>query len=90
MCHKSDLSALLFHCVLQGQCKQLYLFPSVEEVEAEEALFQTFRGILKNLTQQKFEICAEQALSMRIDSEEQLAGCADIMLTMVRVFLQHS
>ena len=40
-------------------------------------MFRKFVGILNELTPQKFETLANQALEMPIDSEDRLKGCVD-------------
>ena len=57
--------------------------PKREDGETEE-LFRKFQGILNKLTPQKFQNLAEQALQLKIDSEERLKGCIDKIFTKVR------
>ena len=53
-----------------------------EDGETEE-LFRKFQAILNKLTAQKFQNLAEQALQLKIDSEERLKGCIDKIFTKV-------
>ena len=57
--------------------------PKREDGETEE-LFRKFQGILNKLTPQKFQNLAEQALLLKIDSEERLKGCIDKIFTKVK------
>ena len=57
--------------------------PRREDRETEE-LFRKFQGILNKLTPQKFQNLAEQALRLKIDNEERLKGCIDMIFTKVR------
>ena len=53
-----------------------------EDGETEE-LFRKFQGILNKLTAQKFQNLAEQALHLKINTEERLKGCIDKIFTKV-------
>ena len=55
-----------------------------EDGEMEE-LFRKFQAILNKLTPQKFKNLAEQALNLKIDSEQRLKGCIDKIFTKVCV-----
>ena len=57
--------------------------PKREDGETDE-LFRKFQGILNKLTPQKFQSLAEQALQLKIDSEDRLKGCIDKIFTKVR------
>ena len=59
---------------------------SGEDGETVE-LFRKFQGILNKLTPQKFQNLAEQALKLKIDSEERLKGCIDKIFTKVRDYV---
>ena len=48
----------------------------IEERETER-LLRKLQGILNKLTPQKFQTLAEQALKLKIDSEQRLKGCTD-------------
>ena len=50
-----------------------------------ERLYRKFQGILNKLTPQKFQTLAEQALKLKIDSEQKLNGCADRIIANVCV-----
>ena len=56
--------------------------PAGEDEETEK-LFRKFKGILNKLTPQKFKNLAEQALNLKIDSEQRLKGCIDMIFTKV-------
>ena len=58
--------------------------PSGEDGETED-LFRKFQSILNKLTPQKFKNLAEQALNLKIDSEQRLKGCIDKIFTKVSV-----
>ena len=55
---------------------------SEEEREAGR-LFRKLQGILNKLTPQKFQTLAEQALKLKIDSQQKLNGCADRIIANV-------
>ena len=57
--------------------------PRREDRETEE-LFRKFQGILNKLSPQKFQNLAEQALRLKIDNEERLKGCINMIFTKVR------
>ena len=59
---------------------------SEERIRTEE-LYRKFRAILNNLTPQKFQSLAEQALKLEINTEERLSGCVDMIYK--RVCLWH-
>lgn len=48
-----------------------------EDLSVEEKLFRKLQGILNKLTPQKFQALAEQALLLKISTEQQLKGCTD-------------
>ena len=60
--------------------------PKREDGETEE-LLRKFQGILNKLTPQKFQNLAEQALLLKIDSEERLKGCIDKIFTKVKDYV---
>ena len=49
----------------------------------EDLLFCNLQGILNKVTPQKFQILAEQALSLKINSEPRLRGCIDKIFNVV-------
>ena len=55
---------------------------SKEERETER-LFRKLQGILNKLTAQRFQTLAEQALRLKIDSQQKLIGCADRIIANV-------
>ena len=57
--------------------------PNKDDVGETEELFRKFQAILNKLTPQKFQNLAEQALQLKIDSEERLKGCIDKIFTKV-------
>ena len=60
------------------------MYMSKEEAETEE-LFRKFQAILNKLTPQNFQNLAEQALKLKIDSDQRLKGCIDKIFTKVSV-----
>lgn len=54
-----------------------------EEEKATAELYRKFQGILNKLTPQKFQSLAEQALKLKIDTEERLKGVIDKIFTKV-------
>ena len=54
-----------------------------EDLSEEKELFRKLQGILNKLTPQRFQILAEQALMLNIDSEQRLKGCIDIIFNVV-------
>jgi hypothetical protein len=56
---------------------------SVEEKETER-VFCKLQGILNKLTPEKFQTLAEQALMLKINSQQRLNGCADRIIAHVR------
>ena len=55
-----------------------------EDLYEEKELFRKLQGILNKLTPQRFQILAEQALMLKIDSEQRLMGCIDRIFNVVR------
>ena len=56
-----------------------------EEDQKTTKLYRKFQGILKELSPQKFQSLAEQALLLEINTEERLKGVVDMIFTKVRV-----
>lgn len=54
-----------------------------EDLSEEEELFRKLQGILNKLTPQRFQILAEQALMLKIGSEQRLKGCIDRIFNVV-------
>ena len=54
-----------------------------KEKRETERLFRELQGILNKLTPQKFQALAEQALKLKIDSQQRLNGCADKIIANV-------
>lgn len=54
-----------------------------EEERETERLFRKLQGILNKLTPQKFQALAEQALKLKIDSQQRLNGCTDRIIANV-------
>ena len=54
-----------------------------EEEKATAELYRKFQAILNKLTPQKFQALAEQALQLKIDTEERLKGVIDKIFTKV-------
>ena len=54
-----------------------------EEDRETERLFCKLQGILNKLTPQKFQTLAEQALVLKINSQQKLDGCADRIIAHV-------
>lgn len=54
-----------------------------EEERETERLFCKLQGILNKLTPQKFQTLAEQALVLKINSQQKLDGCADRIIAHV-------
>ena len=54
-----------------------------EDLSEEKELFRKFQGILNKLTPQRFQILAEQALMLKVDSEQGLNGCIDRIFNVV-------
>ena len=53
-----------------------------EETQTKE-LYHKFQGILNKLTPQKFQALAEQVLMLKINTEERLSGCVDMIFSKV-------
>ena len=54
-----------------------------EEEKMTEELYRKFQAILNKLTPQKFQSLAEQALQLKIDTEDRLKGVIDKIFTKV-------
>ena len=54
-----------------------------EDLSGEKVLFCKLQGILNKVTPQKFQILAERALSLKINSEPRLRGCIDKIFNVV-------
>ena len=54
-----------------------------EEEKFTEELYRKFQAILNKLTPQKFQALAEQALQLKVDTEERLKGVIDKIFTKV-------
>ena len=55
---------------------------SVEEAQTME-MHHTFQGILNKLTLEKFQVLAEQALKLEINTEERLTKCVEMIFSSV-------
>ena len=55
---------------------------SVEEVQTME-VYHKFQGILNKLTLEKFQVLAEQALELEINTEERLTKCVEMIFSSV-------
>jgi len=59
---------------------------SAEDLQVT-VLYRKFLGILNKLTPQKFQVLAEQALKLEINTEERLSGCINIIFTKVKFLM---
>ncbi len=57
--------------------------PLTEEEKTTQEIYRKFQGILNELTPQKFQALAEQALKLEINTEERLRGVIDKIFTNV-------
>lgn len=55
----------------------------VKQVSEDELLFRSFQGILNKITPQSFQVLAEKALWLDINTEKRLIGCTDKILKTV-------
>ena len=73
--HKAEHPWMRSSKVLEGDLSR--------EDRETERLYREFQGILNKLTPQKFQTLAEQALKLKIDSEQRLRGCIDKIFNVV-------
>ena len=74
----------------KAEVRQAYLVERAGEVSKEETedLYRKFQGIINDLTPQKFQSLAKQALKLNISTEERLSGCVNMIFMKVIFFLQ--
>ncbi len=71
----------IYYIVLYYLC---FILPGLDGKSQE--LFGKFHTIVNELTPQRFQALAEQALKLEINTEEKLSGCIDIVFTKVLFF----
>lgn len=61
----------------------------IDKMAEDEILFRSFQGILNKLTPQNFQVLAEKALWLDINTEKRLIGCTEkILKTVSAVYIK--